>query len=162
MIKCVILIIGDNMNKNIIAFIIIAIVFTSIGVFATTAITADQINYDENTTVKDKIDDLYTRQTNTINKYATLSIGLTAEGFNSSDVGGTLTLNGFNQKYRTFVISSITLRSGCTSCKMWAYKNSTGATETITTGVTYNVSDYSWIMIKSQTKPCDSIITFSK
>ena len=58
--------VGDNMKKNIILVLITAIIFTGVGAFANNLITAEQINYNENTTVKDKIDDLYTRQTDTI------------------------------------------------------------------------------------------------
>ena len=48
------------MKKNILC-VLLGIIVASVVVFAATTISADQIEYDENTTVKDKIDDLYTK-----------------------------------------------------------------------------------------------------
>ena len=48
-------------KNNIVGFVLGAIIFSGISVFATLAITADQIEYSPNVSVKDKIDDLYTK-----------------------------------------------------------------------------------------------------
>ena len=49
------------MKKNIITYIIVAIIFAGIGAFASTTITAEQVIYHEDNTVKAKLDDLYTK-----------------------------------------------------------------------------------------------------
>ena len=47
-----------NNTKIVIAFIL-GLIISGVTVYAVTTITADQVSYDENNTVKDKIDDLY-------------------------------------------------------------------------------------------------------
>ena len=54
------------MKKNILFFIMGAIIFGSIGVFATLSYEASQITY-KNTTLDHAIDDLYTTQNNAVN-----------------------------------------------------------------------------------------------
>lgn len=48
-------------KSNLFFFLLGAIIFTGVGAFAAIKIDADKVNYSEGVTVKDKIDDLYTK-----------------------------------------------------------------------------------------------------
>ena len=88
------------MKKNILCFVLGIIVASGV-VFAATTITADQIQYDENTTVKDKIDDLYRfKSVDSINK-------ITDYGVRLQSRSKTLDLTAGN--YIIFVVGNQTL-----------------------------------------------------
>ena len=83
------------MKTKILYFILGAVVFTGIGVIATT-ITANDIMYDQNTTVKDKIDDLY-------DKTSSMTISLKTQNRNNSSTA-TGNFNYTEGKYKYFKI----------------------------------------------------------
>ena len=96
-----------NNIKIMIAFVLGAIIFGGIGVCATIKATADDIEYSEGVSVKDKIDDLYVIQNEKINslqskvtEYETRPDSITIQHCN----GGTIVFDELVQKYKKLKI----------------------------------------------------------
>ena len=135
------------MKKNTIVFLLVAIFFTGIGALAVTVITADDIEYDSNTTVKQKIDSLYTTQTETVsnleqqlNEYQTFTQTLRAYSWNTTDSVGELYLNDYAGRYKYFkIIEVVPSSDNEKTCKATAWASQTSTTDDLVLNTEYEI-----------------------
>ena len=130
------------MKKYLIGFILGAIIFASISVYAVIKIQADEIGYND-TTVDQALNDLYT----TANKEIlnNLTVNLVAEVYSTrySNAVIYLTDNSIYKNYKYFKINSITpsAASGNTSsmCKATAMSSDSGSEYDLSINTEYEV-----------------------
>ena len=172
------------MKKYIIGFILGAIIFSTISVYATIYYEASQINY-KNTTLDHAIDDLYTTQNTTIsnkdsqittlqnnvttltNKYDNITFKLDAQGWSSSTNSiGKFSLNNINNKWIYFKVTNLTKSKGNGTCTYAAWKISTNSVDDISLNTKYLISDYENVFVRSKSSGteeniCSLTITLS-
>ena len=104
------------LNSKLFIFIVTAIVFTGIGAFAATQITAADIEYATNVSVKDKLDDLYTTQSTTVTNLQSANSTLTTANESLTSENQTLTTNynNLNSQYNSLLTDYNTNVSGTT------------------------------------------------
>ena len=93
------------LNSKLFIFIITAIVFTGIGAGAATQITAADIKYVTNVSVKDKLDDLYTTQSTIVTNLQSANSTLTTDNETLTSENQTLTTNynNLNNQYNSLL-----------------------------------------------------------
>ena len=94
------------MKKYVIGFILGAIIFIGIGVYAGTKIQAAEIEYAPNVSVKDKIDDLYTTANTTLSNKDQQISNLTSEKTNLES-----TIDTKNQQISALTSQNLELQS---------------------------------------------------
>ena len=132
------------MKTKILYLILGAVVFTGIGVIATT-ITANDIMYDQNTTVKDKIDDLY-------DKTSSMTISLKTQNRNNSSTA-TGNFNYTEGKYKYFKILNFDTNSYVSECSIRAYNTTQATNVTLSPNTEYMLSEHNngfWVNLTAQ------------
>lgn len=162
--------IGDNMKfikSKLFLVLITAIIVGSVGVYAGTKINANDISYDSTHTVKDKIDDLYTKTNKEILSELTLKMRTQAT---STSYGSTtnymLHYTKMSQFYTHFKITDVSCNNYAAEYATKGLRITDSAYIELSKNVEYDFNTYNniWTNLKSttngQTAYCDVSITF--
>ena len=144
-------------KNNIFGFIVGAVIFTSIGVIAATAINARNIEY-RDTNVESAIDDLYQSS----DKYSSLTIPFIVRSYSTKTGGMVFRFADIIDKYAYFEVSTPTTNSYVSSCQLRASYQQSNID--LTPNTKYNTSDFPngfWVNVISTTNDADATCTIT-
>ena len=131
------------MKKNIIVFIVAAIIFTGIGVYAGSRITAGEIEYKE-TTVEGALDNLYITANNSILTDMIIRQQSAAKTFSIAD--SVFYFDNYSAgDYTYFEITNKSVNAYADSCTFKGRLSSSNVYDDLIENQRYSISDYQYI-----------------